>query len=85
MQSYAWRGSYIKSGKISHKLCGMRVPEVLEPRPEYPGLCVDVGNAEHEHSAPQVMVKVHALAHFTARHRQQHCAPPILTSLGIKK
>ncbi len=46
----------------------MRVPEVLKSRPEYPGLCVDVGNAEHEHSAPQVMVKVHALAHFTARH-----------------
>ena len=47
----------------------LAIPEVLQPCPEYPGLGVDIGDAQHEHSPAQVMVKVHALAHLAARHR----------------
>lgn len=47
------------------------VAEVLEPGFEDARLGVDVGDAEHEDGAAQVVVEIDALRDFAARHRQQ--------------
>ncbi|KAH9392651.1 hypothetical protein TYRP_005736 [Tyrophagus putrescentiae] len=77
--------------RVAHRIKGEKVilpylvvlRQVLQPGLQYTGLRVHVGNAEHHHTPPQVVVKVDALADLAAGHRQQHRPSAILTGLHV--